>query len=90
MRPRSENGNGTTAREGVLHVAFVLDKSGSMKAVEEAVVEGYNDYLRELREQGGETFFSLTTFDTRFEHRSVGEPLATSPGSTTAATGPAA
>jgi hypothetical protein len=54
----------------------VLDKSGSMEAVEEAVVEGYNDYLRELREQGGETLFSLTTFDTRFEHVCIGEPLA--------------
>jgi uncharacterized protein YegL len=54
----------------------VLDKSGSMQAVEEAVVEGYNDYLRDLREQGGETLFSLTTFDTRFEHVCVAEPLA--------------
>jgi uncharacterized protein YegL len=54
----------------------VLDKSGSMQAVEEAVVEGYNDYLSELREQGGETLFSLTTFDTRFEHVCVAEPLA--------------
>jgi uncharacterized protein YegL len=60
-----------------LHVAFVLDKSGSMQIVEEAVVAGYNDYLRELRGQGGETRFSLTTFDTRFEHVCVGEPLDT-------------
>src|SRR5262245_31264077 len=75
MRPGSDNGDEPAARNGTVHVAFVLDKSGSMHAVEEAVVEGYNDYLRELREQGGETLFSLTTFDTRFEHVCVGAPL---------------
>ena len=77
MHAGSENGNRATTREGALHVAFVLDKSGSMQAVEEAVVAGYNDYLGELRGQGGETRFSLTTFDTSFEHVCVGEPLET-------------
>jgi hypothetical protein len=61
--------------DGVLHVAFVLDRSGSMKAIEEAVVEGYNDYLGELRAQGGLTHYSLTTFNTTFEHVCVGEAL---------------
>jgi len=75
MKTGNDNGNGA-APDGTVHVAFVLDKSGSMHAVEEAVVEGYNDYLRELRDQGGETLFSLTTFDTRFEHVYVGVPLA--------------
>ena len=56
-------------------MAFVLDRSGSMKAIEEAVVEGYNDYLGELRAQGGETLYSLTTFNTTFTHVCVGEPL---------------
>jgi uncharacterized protein YegL len=75
MQTGSVNGKGPAA-EGVLHVAFVLDKSGSMQAVEEAVVEGYNEYLHELSEQGGETLFALTTFDTSFNHVCVGEPLA--------------
>ena len=75
MQAGSVNGKGPAA-DGVLHVAFVLDKSGSMQAVEEAVVDGYNEYLRELREQGGETLFALTSFDTSFNHVCVGEPLA--------------
>ena len=74
MQAGSDNGNARAA-DGVVHVAFVLDKSGSMQVVEEAVVEGYNDYIRELREQGGKTLFSLTTFDTTFNHVCVGEPL---------------
>lgn len=75
MQEGSDNGNRAVAGDGALHVAFVLDKSGSMGIVEEAVVEGYNEYLRELREQGGETRFSLTTFDTAFHLLCVGEAL---------------
>ena len=50
-----------------------------MQAVAEAVVEGYNDYIGELREQGGETLYSLTTFNTSFERVCVGEPLERAP-----------
>ena len=75
MSDAQKNGNHPVNADGVLHVAFVLDRSGSMKAIEEAVVEGYNDYLGELRAQGGETLYSLTTFNTTFTHVCVGEPL---------------
>ncbi len=75
MSKAEENGSNGAASDGVLHVAFVLDKSGSMGSIEEAVVSGYNDYLGELRAQGGETLYSLTTFDTTFDHVCVGEPL---------------
>jgi uncharacterized protein YegL len=75
MSKAEENGTTGDAGDGVLHVAFVLDKSGSMQGVAEAVVEGYNDYLGELREQGGDTLYSLTTFNTDFEHVCVGDPL---------------
>ena len=75
MSKAEENGSNGAASDGVLHVAFVLDKSGSMGSIEEAVVSGYNDYLGELRAQGGETLYSLTTFDTTFNHVCVGEPL---------------
>jgi hypothetical protein len=71
--------NGSAASDGVLHVAFVLDRSGSMQVVAEAVVEGYNEYLAELRSQGGETLYSLTTFNTSFDHVCVGEPLMLAP-----------
>jgi hypothetical protein len=75
MSKAEENGSNGAASDGVLHVAFVLDKSGSMGSIEEAVVSGYNDYLSELRAQGGETLYSLTTFNTTFDHVCVGERL---------------
>ena len=59
-----------------LHVAFVLDASGSMEPLAGAVIEGFDDFLRGLRaDDRGETRLSLTLFDTTFEHRHVAAPL---------------
>jgi uncharacterized protein YegL len=71
-----ENANGNESREGnELAVAMVLDKSGSMGVLRDAVIEGFNDYLAELRTEPAETSFWLTLFDTRFSKMWVGEPL---------------
>lgn len=58
-----------------LHVAFVLDRSGSMASIAESVVVGFNDYVRTLRDGSGETRLSLTLFDTAFEHVYADEAL---------------
>ena len=71
--------NGGDERDDALTVAMILDKSGSMNAVRGAVIEGYNDYLTELRDGTAETFFSLTMFDTSFSQVLIAEPLASVP-----------
>jgi uncharacterized protein YegL len=58
-----------------LHVALVLDMSGSMGVVWDATLAGLNQYISDLREQEGETLFSLTAFDTVLEHWWVAEPV---------------
>ena len=60
----------------VLHVAFVLDRSGSMGHLARAVVSGVDEFVSELRRDEGDTLFSLTAFDTRFDHVHVATPLA--------------
>lgn len=50
-----------------LHVAFCLDMSGSMSSIHASVVEGFNDYVQQLKTDEGEIFLSLTVFDTVFE-----------------------
>jgi len=62
-----------------LHVAFVLDRSGSMIHLRDAVVSGVDEFVSELRRDKGETLFSLTAFDTRVEHLHVAVPLADVP-----------
>jgi uncharacterized protein YegL len=58
-----------------LAVAMVIDKSGSMGWLKEPVIEGFNSYLADLRQQEGNTIFSLTVFDTNFDERLIGVPL---------------
>src|SRR4051794_15598623 len=62
-----------------LHVAFVLDKSGSMSPLADAVRSGFGEFLDELRADGGDTLFSLTQFDTEFRHIHIAVPLAEVP-----------
>lgn len=58
-----------------LAVAIVLDKSGSMTGLTDAVIDGFNEYVDDLRGQEGETLFSLTLFDTAFKQPYIGVPL---------------
>ena len=65
--------------KNTLHVAFVLDRSGSMSHLRDAVVSGVDEFVSELRRDAGDTLFSLTAFDTRFDHLHVAVPLADVP-----------
>jgi uncharacterized protein YegL len=59
---------------------LVLDQSSSMASVHEAVVEGFDQYLADLRkDDSGETFVTLTAFDTNFDHWHVAEPIDSIP-----------
>lgn len=58
-----------------LAVAVVLDRSTSMTGLQHAVIEGFNEYLAELREQEGETFLTLTVFADEYEFVYEGKPL---------------
>ncbi len=66
----------TTPDRDRLHVAFVLDESGSMRRLAPAVVGGYDEFMEELREGGDDTYVSLTLFDTELFLAYLGFPLA--------------
>ena len=71
--------NGTPSTPDALHVAFVLDESGSMTDLAPAVVTGFAEFLDELRADPGDTRFTLTLFDTTVTHVHVAGPLADVP-----------
>lgn len=48
----------------VVHV--LLDSSGSMEAVRDSTISGYNEYVNSLKKDGGKFKFSLTTFDSDY------------------------
>lgn len=58
-------------------VNFILDKSGSMETMREAVVSGFNEYVDSLR-KNKDILFSFTLFDSdEIEKRYVAEPIKT-------------
>lgn len=44
-------------------VHLLLDSSGSMESVRNATIDGYNEYINSLKEDGGKFKVSLTLFD---------------------------
>lgn len=56
-------------------VNFILDKSGSMLSVKTPTMNGFNEYIQELRKKEDDFSFSLTLFDTSVETVSSNIPL---------------
>lgn len=53
------------------HIAFLLDRSGSMEDIRRDVIEGFNRLLREQAAQPGPCTFTLVQFDTDDPHEVV-------------------
>lgn len=62
-----------------VHVAFVLDASGSMGSVRDATISGVNGFLAEQRAEPGDAWMSLTLFDTSMDPRFVAWGIADLP-----------
>lgn len=50
-------------------VHLLLDTSGSMSSVQDATIDGYNEYINSLKEDGGKFKVSLTLFDSDHENK---------------------
>jgi hypothetical protein len=48
-------------------IVVVLDKSGSMREIQESTVKGFNNFLYEQKNSEGNAFFTLVQFDDRYE-----------------------
>ena len=48
-------------------IVVVLDRSGSMRKIAAATVEGFNTFLNEQKNSEGEAFITLIQFDDRYE-----------------------
>lgn len=62
-----------------IDISFVLDRSGSMEAVRDDTIAGFNHFINEQRQVAGEAHLTLTQFDHEYEvvHRT--RPLAEVP-----------
>lgn len=49
------------------HIAVVLDRSGSMGAIREETIDGFNEFLNGQKSAEGAATLTLTQFDTEFQ-----------------------
>jgi hypothetical protein len=53
-------------KKGYTHIAFLLDRSGSMETVKYDTIGGFNNFLKEQKEEEGECTFSMVQFDNEY------------------------
>lgn len=74
---KSSSSAGGTAGERLVHCYFLLDRTGSMRPLQSAVVKGFNSYVEEQRQQPGSMLLTLAQFssevtlDIQFEARDI-------------------
>jgi len=66
-------------KQGYTEIAFILDKSGSMSMVTDDTIGGYNQFIKEQRDEPGEAKFTLVLFDTTYTIVHNGEDIKTIP-----------
>ncbi len=61
------------------HLAYILDRSGSMQSLQEAAVSAFNNFLQSQLDVPDEAKLSLVLFDDRYERLHHGIPLQNVP-----------
>ena len=56
-------------------VAVIMDKSSSMGGIQEATIDGFNEYIDTLKNKGGDYDVTLTYFDTETEQAFIKVPI---------------
>ena len=54
-------------RKGLTEVVFILDRSGSMRGLEEDTIGGFNSMIEKQRKEEGEVYISTVLFDDKTE-----------------------
>lgn len=63
------------ARDDLVFIAVVLDRSGSMESMRDDAIGGFNSFLKEQQEAPGEALFTLVQFDYEFITVHDGVPI---------------
>jgi uncharacterized protein YegL len=54
-------------KKGYTHVAFLLDRSGSMYKIKSDTIGGFNNFIKDQKKEEGECTFSMVQFDDEYE-----------------------
>ena len=53
--------------EAKVEVVFILDRSGSMRGLENDTIGGFNSMLEKQQKEGGDVIWTTVLFDTKYE-----------------------
>jgi hypothetical protein len=54
-------------KQGLTHIIFIVDRSGSMSGIAKDMIGGYNTFIKKQKETPGECFVSFYQFDDVYE-----------------------
>lgn len=54
-------------KQGLTHIIFIVDRSGSMSGIANDMIGGYNTFIKKQKETPGECFVSFYQFDDIYE-----------------------
>ena len=59
--------------DNVTRIFFLIDRSGSMAPLRQAVIDGYNNFMEEQKTGDGECYVTMYQFDDKFEVHRINE-----------------
>jgi uncharacterized protein YegL len=63
------------ARKGLTEIVFILDRSGSMQALKNDAIGGFNAFIEKQKKQSGEAVVTVALFDDQYEVLENGTPI---------------
>lgn len=65
FRIRTRNRKGQSMKQGLTHIHFILDRSGSMESIKKDTIGGFNAFLQAQKAAPGEATMTVVQFDTQ-------------------------
>ncbi len=62
-------------KKNLTFIAMVVDKSGSMSAIKQGAIDGFNNFVKAQREIKGKALATVCLFDNTYEYLADNEPL---------------
>lgn len=73
MAPSMSQGQAQEQQRAYADITIVFDRSASMMSLKPAVLEGFNDYVRKMRQTPGDSKWTMVQFDDRDSARGAKE-----------------
>jgi len=63
-------------KKDITEIVCIVDRSGSMEAIKDDAIGGFNNFLKEQQKEPGEAIMTIILFDDKYEVPCSGKPIA--------------